>query len=133
MTYTAFSGFLGTSSINYVVYDSKGTPSAKSKINVTVTPAKDVSDLRATELFTPNNDGLNDAFVIGHVIVPNQNQLKVFDRNGQEIFSKSNYQNDWRGELENGELAENGVYYFTYIENDGDKTRELRGAVELRR
>jgi gliding motility-associated-like protein len=100
---------------------------------VSVITTTDVSALKATELFTPNNDGLNDAFVIGYVNLDKENQLKIFDRNGQELFTKNNYKNDWQGELSNGKTAENGIYYYVFTENDGDKTRELKGSVELKR
>ena len=134
VTYTPFEGFVGQGSIDYVVYDSKGTASAAAKIYVNVTTTIDVPALKATEMFTPNDDGLNDAFVIGFVDLTKQNQLKIFDRNGAELFTKNNYNNDWYGELSNGKMAENGVYYYTFTESGkGDKVRELKGAVELRK
>ena len=89
--------------------------------------------LKATELFTPNNDGLNDAFVIGHTTLGKTNILKIYDRNGEELFTLNNYKNDWSGDMPNGGEAENGIYYFYFREGDGDDQRELKGAVELKR
>lgn len=134
VTYTPFQGFLGNGSIDYVIYDSKKSPSPIAKIYVNVSvPADAIPALRATELFTPNSDGLNDAFVIGYVDLTKENQLKIFDRNGQELYTKQNYSNDWLGELSNGKIAENGIYYYIFTEGSGDKTRTLKGAVELKR
>ncbi len=134
VTYTAFEGFVGTGSIEYVVYDSKNSASPVAKIGIVISkPATELSPLRATELFTPNNDGLNDAFVIANFVVGGENQLKIFDRNGQELYTENNYENDWRGELSNGKTAENGIYYYVFTENTGEEVRELKGVVELRR
>lgn len=133
VTFTAFEGFIGTGYINYVIYDSKGSRSEAAKITVNITATVEVSSLQATELFTPNDDGLNDAFVIGYMTSTKQNKLWIYDRNGQELFTKNNYNNDWNGDLPNGKKAENGIYYFVFTEGDGDGSRELKGAVELRR
>lgn len=130
--YTPFEGFMGNGSIDYVLYDSKGSASATAKIFVNITSLSEPVALRATELFTPNNDGLNDAFVI-NTVLGKENELKIFDRNGAELFTKNNYNNDWYGELPNGKKAENGIYYYTFKEQNGEKTRELQGVVELRR
>lgn len=131
LTYYPFEGFAGTGAIQYVIHDAQGLESLPGNINVTQTiPAH---DLKATELFTPNRDGLNDAFVIGYVDTKKQNKLKVFDRNGQELLSLVDYRNDWTGELANGKQAENGIYYYVFQEGTGDNQRELKGVVELKR
>jgi len=133
VNYTPFPAFVGEGSINYVVYDSKNSKSNVAKILINL-PLSSVPAMRATELFTPNNDGLNDAFVIGNMILNRENQLKIFDRNGAELFAKKNYNNDWYGELSDGRQAENGIYYYTLIETgNGGETRELKGSVELKR
>jgi len=131
--YTPFTAFIGKGLISYAVYDSKETRSNVAEFVIDL-PQSKVPDLRATELFTPNNDGLNDAFVIGYTILSRKNKLTIFDRNGAELFTRSDYANDWKGELANGKQAENGIYYYTYTEGgDGDEVRELKGSVELRR
>lgn len=133
VTYTPFSGFIGSGEITYTIRDSKGLKSLPGIIHVAVIPKVDPPALKATEMVTPNNDGLNEAFVIGFVNLDKENKLKIFDRNGQELFTKDNYQNDWNGELPNGTLAENGIYYYVFIEGTAEDQRELKGAVEIRR
>jgi uncharacterized delta-60 repeat protein/gliding motility-associated-like protein len=130
VTYTPFQGFDGSGSITYTIRDSHGLVSLPAKIYVN---HAGYDALQATELFTPNKDGLNDAFVIGHFDLQKENKLKIFDRNGQELFTVNNYKNDWYGELANGKQAENGIYYFVFQEGSGDSQRELKGAVELKR
>ena len=64
--------------------------------------------------FSPNNDGIDDAWVIrrpfGTTI-----SVKVFNRWGNEVYSNSNYQNDWRGKgVSNfiGVDVPEGTYYY---------------------
>ncbi|MBC7487162.1 MAG: gliding motility-associated C-terminal domain-containing protein [Cytophagaceae bacterium] len=131
--YTPFLGFIGSGNINYSMRDSKGTLSNIGSIKVSVVLQGEKPALKATELFTPNNDGLNDAFVIGFVDLEQNNQLKIFDRNGAELFTQSNYKNDWNGDLPNGKKAENGIYYYLFTEGASEDQRESKGVVELRR
>lgn len=133
VTYTPFSGFLGSGNITYTIRDSKGLKSAPGIIHVAVVAQEDVPALKATEMVTPNNDGLNEAFVIGFVDLEKENELKIFDRNGLELFTQNNYQNDWTGILPNGKAVENGIYYYVFVEGDNDGQRELKGAFEIRR
>jgi uncharacterized delta-60 repeat protein/gliding motility-associated-like protein len=133
VTYTPFSGFIGSGAITYTIRDSKGLLSAPGIIQVAVVSPPNVPALKATQLVTPNADGLNEAFVIGFVNLEKENKLKIFDRNGQELFSKENYKNDWSGELPNGSAAENGTYYYLFTEGSASDQRELKGAVEIRR
>jgi uncharacterized delta-60 repeat protein/gliding motility-associated-like protein len=133
VVYTPFLGFIGTGQIEYTVTDSKGLTSKPAKITITVKQVGSIPALKATEMITPNNDGLNEAFVIGFVDFTKTNQLKIFDRNGEELYSVDNYKNDWSGTMSNGKQADSGVYYYLFVEgSDGDQ-RELKGAVQLQR
>lgn len=48
--------------------------------------------------FTPNNDGLNDYWVIEYIdqVYPN-NKVEVYNRSGQLVYSAESYKNDWNG------------------------------------
>jgi gliding motility-associated-like protein/uncharacterized delta-60 repeat protein len=131
--YTPFQGFVGSGSITYTITDTRGQVSAPASIMVTVNVPGAKPALKATELFTPNNDGLNEAFVIGYVDLTKENQLKIFDRNGEMLYSQSNYKNDWTGTLSDGKQADNGFYYFLFTEGSAGDQRELKGVVELKR
>lgn len=133
ITYTPFTGFLGSGDISYTIEDSKGLKSEPAVIHISVEAKSEVPALKGTEMITPNNDGLNEAFVIGYVDLAKDNQLKIFDRNGQELFSQSNYRNDWTGILSNGKAVENGIYFFVFIEGNDAGQREVKGTFEVRR
>lgn len=47
-------------------------------------------------------------------------KVTVYDRNGQRVFEKQNYQNDWDGVYQkNGELLPVGSYYYRIDLGDG--------------
>jgi gliding motility-associated-like protein len=83
-----------------------------------------------TNLFTPDGDGINDTWTITGLAGCNSCALKVFNRYGQEVYSASNYQNDWRGTFDGKDLPD-GTYYFILESNDTQKT--YKGAVTLLR
>lgn len=61
-------------------------------------------------IFTPNDDGTNDFFVIDGIEVLENCVLKIFNRWGRLVYKSDNYKNDWDGKG----MAE-GVYYYTFI------------------
>lgn len=65
-----------------------------------------LSDLIIPNVFTPNGDGMNDFLVFKNVEFF-ENELKVFNRWGREVFSQTNYNNDW-----DGDDVSDGTYYF---------------------
>jgi gliding motility-associated-like protein len=64
-------------------------------------------------LFTPNNDGNNDFWVILGVENYQECSLNVFDSKGRRVYEKTGYQNDWEAKL-NGDALPEGVYYFVF-------------------
>lgn len=81
-------------------------------------------ELKATELITPNSDGKNEAFEIRNTESGVSNELIILTRNGNIIYRKNNYRNNWKGTD-----YEDGIYYFIFTEGE----RELKGQFELRR
>ena len=64
-------------------------------------------------IFTPNNDGINDFFIpINLNQYPNPHVL-IFNRWGKLVYENSNYQNDWSGtHYKSGEELNEGIYYY---------------------
>jgi gliding motility-associated-like protein len=80
--------------------------------------------------FTPNDDGINDSWVISNI--PPSAVLKIYDRWGLEVFaidSNVNTQNifKWEGKTMEGETCPDGVYY--YIINTG--INKYKGFIQL--
>lgn len=61
-------------------------------------------------IFTPNGDGYNDLLVI--LNLPASSKLSISNRWGKEVYSATDYQNDWNG----GDVVD-GVYYYRLVVN----------------
>ncbi|MCC6684536.1 MAG: gliding motility-associated C-terminal domain-containing protein, partial [Bacteroidia bacterium] len=81
--------------------------------------------------FSPNGDGHNDYFVVHGLEAYPVNLLRIFNRWGNEVYTKRNYTNEWNGEdLSNSSLPD-GTYFVILDVNNGEIT--LTGYVDLRR
>lgn len=64
---------------------------------------------------SPNNDGKNDSFDISGM---GANKVSIFNRYGQELYSRNNYTNEWNGQSNNGDDLPTGTYFYI-IEHSG--------------
>jgi gliding motility-associated-like protein len=74
--------------------------------------------------FSPNNDGINDYFVVENT----QGQkvsLEIFNRWGNRIYRSADYKNDWAGKstegIRVGDDVPVGTYYYVIIIDGKDK------------
>lgn len=58
---------------------------------------------------SPSGDGLNDFFDLAAF---NVRELKIFNRYGTNVYSKTNYENEWYGQSDNGDELPDGTYYY---------------------
>ncbi|WP_303310149.1 gliding motility-associated C-terminal domain-containing protein [Hymenobacter sp. BT730] len=72
---------------------------------VRVVPALVAKPFGAYNVFTPNGDARNDTFVFDSL--PNDCQLRIFNRWGRLVRQYSHYQNNWTGD---GQPS--GLYYY---------------------
>jgi gliding motility-associated-like protein len=79
--------------------------------------------------FSPNNDGINDFFVIDSI--PENAQLTIFSRAGKKLFTSDNYQNEWNGIDQNGNILETGTYW--YVLKLQGISNELKGFIYLKK
>lgn len=70
-------------------------------------------------LLTPNGDGVNDTWLIQYLDQYTENEISVYNRNGERVFYTKNYQNNWDGKLPNQEVSENTYYYFIKLSKSG--------------
>ena len=74
-------------------------------------------DRFAPNIFSPNEDGINDYFTIsGRSNLTKIISLRIFDRWGNQVFEKFDFdpgipQSGWNGKF-NGEMVQSGVYVF---------------------
>ena len=121
--------FAGVDSFVYVVCDHYAICDT-ALVTVTV---NDV--VVAPQLFTPNNDGYNDRYVISGLERYPKNHFVVFNRWGNKVYEKVNYENDWDGTSNSNHKVGRvalpvGVYYFIlkYAQN-----KVLQGGLYLER
>lgn len=67
--------------------------------------------------FSPNNDGVNDVFVIRGISTYPDNELTIFNRWGNIVYKKKAYDNTWNGKASEGmhfgsEDLPEGTYFY---------------------
>lgn len=58
---------------------------------------------------SPNNDGFNDVLDLTSFGVK---KLIIFNRYGKEVYNKTNYTNEWKGQDSNGNELTTGTYFY---------------------
>lgn len=109
-TFTPNPGFVGTVSFTYQVCNQFGQCST-----ATVTIVIEDPVVQIPEGFSPNNDGINDTFVIkgrnGRPVT-----LRIYNRWGNLVYENLNYQDDWSGTsnvgIRIGEQLPDGTYFY---------------------
>jgi len=89
---------------------------------------------KAPNIITPNNDGVNDTFVVPCLLdmdaFPNS-QVSIFNRWGDEVFRSSTpYRSDWNGTF-NGEDLPADTYFF--LIKLGNGSEPMAGFVVIQR
>lgn len=74
-------------------------------------------------VFTPNNDGINDVFYIDGITSASW-QLEVINRWGRVVYKSETYKNDWTGEG-----LSVGIYY--YLLSNDKLQKQLKGWLQL--
>ena len=75
--------------------------------------------IKINNLFTPNGDGINELFIIEGLARFPTSKLQIYNRWGNLIYEKINYQNDWDGVAATGfsingsKKMPTGTYFYT--------------------
>jgi len=132
VSYTPDNGFAGNDSIVYqVCTGTENTHCESATIRISVTEILEIPNV-----FTPNNNGQNDFFVIKHLDkYGTGNHLSIFNRWGNKVWESKDYQNNWDGYANTGILVDNkplpvGTYF--YLLNYG-KSKTATGFIYLKR
>jgi gliding motility-associated-like protein len=91
--------------------------------NVTV----DLCEISIPQGYSPNNDGINDFFVVDNILAYPETQITIFNRWGAKVYENNDYQNQWAGESENfmnigGDQLPEGTYYYQIVLGGFDDT-----------
>lgn len=66
---------------------------------------------------SPNGDEKNDNFNLSSLDVK---KLGIFNRYGQEVYTKNNYTNEWHGQGSNGDNLPTGTYFYMIERANGE-------------
>lgn len=94
----------------------------------TLTVLDDLAKIKATNIMSPNGDGINDKWVVENIDFYPNNEVKIFDKAGRFIYSKKGYDNSWDATLNGMPLAE-GTYY--YVIDFGVNRRKIKGFITV--
>jgi gliding motility-associated-like protein len=81
--------------------------------------------------FSPNGDGFNDDFFVHGLDIYPDNNIVVFNRWGNQVYTKDGYYRDWTGLSSNGEELPDATYFVVLRIKNTDII--LKGYVDLRR
>ncbi len=129
MTYQADVNFIGEDVVIYEVC-SEGCECSTAIVTFHV---GDNAECMAPSIITPNDDGMNDAFVIpclGKRDSYPTNVVGIYNQWGDEVFHAEPYENNWKGTFD-GEDLPAGTYF--YIVDLGNGEKPLSGYVILQR
>jgi gliding motility-associated-like protein len=66
---------------------------------------------------SPNSDGMNDSFDLTGFNVA---KLSIFNRYGREVYSKTEYTNEWHGQTDGDNELPTGTYYYMIERSNGE-------------
>ena len=114
--------FVGDYDLTLSVYNNYGCLDTVTKHVVVegLLPQEEVANV-----FSPNNDGINDYFNFSenHALV--EFCAIIFNRFGEKIFESNDSEMNWDGKDLNGKLLEEGVYFYV-LEGTGLTGREYK-------
>ena len=129
-TFRAPANFAGTIELTYEVL-SDGCEVVTGTVELRV--GKGI-DCEVPNIFTPNNDGMNDFFVVPCLLNTDEfpgSQVTIYNQWGDEVFrSGTPYRNDWDGTFQGNQLP---VATYFYIINFGDGRENASGDVRIER
>ncbi len=125
-----FSYKWSTGSIKYIadtLIPSKYTLTVKDIFGCKLDTAFNIIDrckksLTTYDIITPNGDGINDTWFFPHIEDYPNNQLFIYNRWGQLIYSKTGYLSDWAGTNTDGQPLLTGAYFYVMKLNDNKQT-----------
>jgi gliding motility-associated-like protein len=94
----------------------------------TLTVLEDYEKVKATNILSPNGDGINDKWIIDNIDFYPNNEVKIFDKAGRLVYRKKGYDNSWDATLNGMPLAE-GTYY--YVIDFGTNRRVFKGFITV--
>lgn len=131
ITYIPQETFTGTIEFRYQICSAICPDDCdETTVKITVNQQEFSGECFVPNAFTPNEDGMNDSFSIDCLeTLHSNNKIMVFNRWGDKVFEKENYQNDWKGTYNNQDLPP-GTYFYV-LKLDKNEEAALQGYMSL--
>jgi gliding motility-associated-like protein len=113
-----------TTTYYYTVTDNQGCTAVDSVL-ITIDRPDHVDVMN---VITANGDNSNDNWIIVGVEYFPSTFVAVYNIYGKEVYSNSDYKNDWKGTFHDKRLP-NGTYYYTVI--PGGTEQKIQGALTI--
>lgn len=91
--------------------------------------------LLVTQALSPNGDGINDYFLLDGIRSYPENQVKIINKNGVEVFNEKGYDNEtvrFSGVGKGGDRLPSGTYYYLIEVNVKGQWVQKKGYLVLR-
>jgi gliding motility-associated-like protein len=108
--YDSSSNLIGTTAT--VIVTSSGTYEVRATVDMCTTIEFVTIELLPCVIpkgVSPNNDGLNDTWNLSGL---NAKKVQIFNRYGVEVYSKSDYTDEWGGKTNSGDELPSATYYY---------------------
>jgi gliding motility-associated-like protein len=124
--------FNGKKSVYWGITGSTGGSSNLQQVRMvedsTTNPTPILNGYRAPNVFSPNGDGVNDYFFIKTSGNTEVEEIRIYSRNGQLIYSGANL---WNGKF-NGSTVVPGTYFFVAtIKEPGLDPEHVKGSITV--
>jgi gliding motility-associated-like protein len=105
------------------------------KKEILISTRENCCDINLPNVFTPNNDTVNDFLTVSTESNVARYDLQVFNRWGGLVYESKTIHDFWNGLLNNGNEAASGVYYYTIqlmcIENNKIIDANFKGPISV--
>ena len=81
---------------------------------------------------SPNGDGVNDVFYISNIEDFPENELTIYNRWGNKVYTTEGYSNTWEGTWRGDRQVPDGTYFYI-LELKGEDNRVFKGYLEIHR
>ena len=106
-----------TTTYYVTVTDTLGCYSVSS-VTITI-EEKPLPELIVYNTFSPNGDNVNDTWFIENIEEYPDSEIEIYNRNGNIVYKKKNYLNDWDGKY-NGRDLPAATYFYILLPGQGN-------------
>ena len=95
-------------------------------INIRINDDCVFEDLFIPNVFSPNQNGINDEWIIGPSSEISNMEITIFDRWGNALFHQEDNKINWNGQTTSGKEVHSGVYVYQLILQSINGTQKIR-------